>query len=147
MSLGSFHRLKCHYLMFRPDSLIQQYSQRICHMLGTRRRQCPDSSGQTWVPSTWIYNLAGSEMISQYVYMSIFAVVAQSLSRVRLFWDSMDCSPPGSSVHGISQAKNTGVGCHFLLQGIFPPQGSNMHFLPWQGDCLPLSHLRSPVFQ
>ena len=31
--------------------------------------------------------------------------------------DPMDCSPPGSSVHGISQGKNTGVGCHFLLQG------------------------------
>ena len=38
--------------------------------------------------------------------------------------DPMDCSPPGSSVHGIPQArKNTGVGCHFLLQGIFPTQG------------------------
>ena len=32
----------------------------------------------------------------------------------------MDSSPPGSSVHGILQAtKHTGVGCHFLLQGIF----------------------------
>ena len=31
--------------------------------------------------------------------------------------DPMDCSVPGSSVHGISQDKNTGVGCHFLLQG------------------------------
>ena len=29
----------------------------------------------------------------------------------------MDCSPPGSSVHGISPGKNTGVGCHALLQG------------------------------
>ena len=28
----------------------------------------------------------------------------------------MDCSPPGSSIHGVLQAKNTGVGCHFLLQ-------------------------------
>ena len=28
----------------------------------------------------------------------------------------MDYSPPGSSIHGILQAKNTGVGCHFLLQ-------------------------------
>ena len=28
----------------------------------------------------------------------------------------MDCSPPGSSVHGIFPGKNTGVGCHFLLQ-------------------------------
>ena len=32
------------------------------------------------------------------------------------------CSPPGSSVHGTFQAR---VGCHFLLQGIFPTQGSN----------------------
>ena len=30
--------------------------------------------------------------------------------------DAMDCSPPGSSVHGIFASKNTGVGCHFLLQ-------------------------------
>ena len=37
----------------------------------------------------------------------------------------MDCSPPGSSVHEIFPGKDTGVGCHFLLQGIFPTQGSN----------------------
>ena len=37
----------------------------------------------------------------------------------------MDCSLPGSSVHGDSPGKNTGVGCHGLLQGIFPTQGSN----------------------
>jgi len=41
----------------------------------------------------------------------------------------MDCSPPGSSVHGDSLGKNTGVGCHFLLQGIFPMQRSNPGFL------------------
>ena len=41
--------------------------------------------------------------------------------------DPMDCSPPGSSVHGILQAriKNTGVGCHFLLQEIFSTQRLN----------------------
>jgi len=39
--------------------------------------------------------------------------------------DTMDCSPPGSSVHRDSPGKNTGVGCHALLQGIFPTQGSN----------------------
>ena len=32
---------------------------------------------------------------------------------------------PGSSVHGFFPGKNTGVGCHFLLQGIFLTQGSN----------------------
>ena len=39
--------------------------------------------------------------------------------------DPMDCSLPGSSIHGICQARNTKVGCHFLLQGIFPTQESN----------------------
>ena len=37
----------------------------------------------------------------------------------------MDCSPPGSSDHGDSPGKNTGVGCHALLQGIFPTQRLN----------------------
>ena len=36
----------------------------------------------------------------------------------------MDFSPPGSSACGLLQARNTGVGCHFL-QGIFPTQGPN----------------------
>ena len=35
--------------------------------------------------------------------------------------------------------KNTGVGCHFLLQGIFPTQRLNLHLLQWQVDSLPLS--------
>ena len=30
--------------------------------------------------------------------------------------NSVDYSPPGSSIHGIISVKNTGVGCHFLLQ-------------------------------
>ena len=34
----------------------------------------------------------------------------------------MDCSLLGSSVHGDSPGKNTGVGCYSLLQGIFPTQ-------------------------
>ena len=39
--------------------------------------------------------------------------------------DPRDWSPPGSSVHGDSPGTNTGVGCHALLQGIFPTQGLN----------------------
>ena len=37
--------------------------------------------------------------------------------------------------------QNTTVGHHFLLQGIFSNQGSNLHVLHWQEDSLPLSHL------
>ena len=45
-----------------------------------------------------------------------------------------DYNLPGSSVHGIFQARNTGVDCHFLLQGIFLAQGLNLHLLHWQAD-------------
>ena len=60
--------------------------------------------------------------------------------------DPMDCSPPGSSVHGILQARILEV-CHFLLQGISMTQGSNPNLLcllHWQADSLPLCLLRSP---
>ena len=54
----------------------------------------------------------------------------------------MDYSPPGSLRD--SPGKNTGVGCHFLLQGIFPTQGLNphlLHLLYWQADSVPQRHL------
>ena len=47
-------------------------------------------------------------------------VLSRSLS-----CDPMDYSPPGSSVHGDSPGKNTGMDSHFLLQGIVLTQGSN----------------------
>ena len=57
---------------------------------------------------------------------------------------SMDCSPPGSSIHEILQARilvaivqssptEWELGCHSLLQGIFPIQGLNLGLLHcWQ---------------
>ena len=66
-------------------------------------------------------------------------------SCLTLLWP-MDSSPPGSSVHGISQVKNTGEGCHFLIQGIFLTHGSNSRLLNWQVDSLPLSHQGRPIY-
>ena len=54
--------------------------------------------------------------------------------------DPTDCLPPDSSVHGDSPAKDTGVGCHALLQGIFP----NPVFLHCRWILYHLSHQRSP---
>ena len=66
------------------------------------------------------------------------------------------CSVVSSSVrpHGLWPArllcpwnfpgKNTRVGCHFLLQGLFLTQGSNLLLLHWQIDSLSLSHQGSP---
>ena len=60
--------------------------------------------------------------------------------------DLMDCSLPGSSVHGIFQARLIKWGCPpFLLQGIFPTQGSKpglwhcrqtLHCLSHQGSLI-----------
>ena len=63
--------------------------------------------------------------------------------------DSMDCSLPGSSVHGDSPGKNTGVSCHALLQGIFLTQLSNRHLFRlfhWQAGSLPLAPPGKPKF-
>ena len=49
---------------------------------------------------------------------------------------------PDSSVPRISPGKNTGVGCHALLQRIFLIQGLNphvLHLLHWQAGSLPLA--------
>ena len=80
-----------------------------------------------------------------------FIVQCLAPVRVRLVAQScltlcnpMDCSPPGSSVHGDSPGKNTGVGCHALLQGIFPIQGSKPGLPHCRQIFYHLSHQGSP---
>jgi len=58
--------------------------------------------------------------------------------------DPMDCSPPGSSVHGDSPGKNTAVGCHVLLQGIFLTQGLNPGLPHYRQILYHLNHKGSP---
>ena len=60
----------------------------------------------------------------------VYVLVTQSCLTL---CDPMDCSPLGSSLHGILQSKNTGVGSHALLQGIIPVRRSNPCLLHcWQ---------------
>ena len=60
--------------------------------------------------------------------------------------DPMHCSQPGFSVCGDSLGKNTGLGCHALLQGIFPIQGSNPGLPHCRQILYHLSHQGSPRF-
>ena len=53
----------------------------------------------------------------------MLCLVAQSCLTL---YNPMDCSLPGSSVHGDSPGKDTGVGCHALFQGIFLTQVSHI---------------------
>ena len=69
---------------------------------------------------------------------------ASPLSHVQLFVTLVDCCPPGSSVHGDSPGKNTGMGCLALLQGIFPTQGSNPGLPNFRWILYCLSHQGTP---
>ena len=73
-------------------------------------------------------------------WSSYFSGGVQSLSRAQLFWDPMNCSH-----HAPCPGKNTGVGCRFLLRGIFLTQGLNQSLLHWQVGSFPTSHQGSPV--
>ena len=69
--------------------------------------------------------------------MHCIHLVAQACTNV---CSPMDCSLPGSSIHGDSLGRNIGVGCYALLQGIFPTQGSNPGLLHRRQILTHLSH-------
>ena len=66
---------------------------------------------------------------------------AKSFQSCPALRDPVDFSLPGSSVHGDSPGKNTVVGCHILLWGIFLIQGSYrlLYLLRWQEGSSPLA--------
>ena len=68
-------------------------------------------------------------------------VYAKLLQSYLTLCNPMDCTLPGSSVYGILQGKNIGVGCHALFQGIFLTQGSHLCLLSLhcQAGSLPLA--------
>ena len=71
---------------------------------------------------------------------------AQSLSSVRLFvtpWTGAHQAPLSMGF----PSNNNGMGCHFLFQGTFRIQGSNLPLLHWRVDSLPLDYQGSPIFE
>ena len=78
------------------------------------------------------------------IFHDSMCLVAQSCLTL---CDPMDCSPAGSSVHGNSPGKNTGVGCHAILEWVAMPYWSGLPCLP-PGDP-PNSGMksRSPILQ
>ena len=74
---------------------------------------------------------------SKYLISTGLCLVAQLCPTLG---NTVNCSPPGSSVYADSPGKNTRVGCHDLLQGIFPTQGWNPGLLHWRQILYCLSH-------
>ena len=80
---------------------------------------------QTCFNSTIPY-INSKKCVCVYVCVCV-CVCAQSLQSYSALCNPMDCNLPGSSVHGDSPDKNTGVGCYAPLQGIFLTQEPNQH--------------------
>ena len=74
--------------------------------------------------------------------MCVCAVLSRSV--MLTFCNPMNYSPPGSSCPWDFLGKNTGVGCHALLQGDLPNPGIEPASLALLVDSLPLSHQGSP---
>ena len=76
-------------------------------------------------------------------------MLAKSLQSCPTLCDPMDCSSPGSSVHGILQARILdGLPCP--PQRVFLNQGLNLHLLGllcWQVGSLPLAPTGKPRFR
>ena len=90
-----------------------------------------------WKNSFWLNRNLASQMCG-------LCLVAQWCPTL---CDSMDCSLPGSSVHGDSSRKNTGVGCHALFRELFPAQGLNPGLLHGRQILYRLSHQGSLTSQ
>ena len=83
----------------------------------------------------------------QFVWMSQVNIIKMLCLVAQLcptLCNPMDCSLPGSLVHAESPGKNTGVGCHAVLQGIFPTQVLNLGLPHCRQILYHLSHQGSP---
>ena len=82
-------------------------------------------------------------------YMQLHLYVYTHMKKVtvlvaQLLCNPMDCVPPGSSVHGILQARILQWVAIPFSRGIFPTEGSNPGLLHCRRICYPLSHQGSP---
>ena len=96
--------------------------------IGKEKSLSPYNSAQNWSCPIYHLDLLMPAISPGSTAVTVCVLVAKLCLTL---CDLMDCSPPGSSVYGGSPGKNTGVGCHALLQGIFPTQESNPGLL----DC------------
>ena len=94
----------------------------------------------------------GKYKVSQGLALELSNVIFIPLVKVKVKVDQscptlcnpIDCNLPGFSVHGDSLGKNTRMGCHALLQGLFPTQGSNPGLPHYRRILYQLSHRGGP---
>ena len=113
--------MSCHVTVITCEAVVRK--SRITH---TKIKHCPVLSHPTI-----IYKRVWRQQLKREVWVEL-TVVYGSVTRscLTLLW------PHGLPARVLCPwdfpGKNTGVGCHFLLQGIFPTQGSNLCLQHWR---------------
>ena len=137
---------QCFFFFFFPQCFftvsfsIQRYLGMIIRKCNHRLHLClleMTCCESLFQPKWWHFFLSCYPSVCRHM----LSVVSDSLWPYRLEPTKLLC-PWGSP------GKNTRVGCHFLLQGIFPTPELNlrlMHLLHWKADFLLLSHQGSPM--
>ena len=77
-------------------------------------------------------------------WLEVVVIVCLVAKLCLIYCEPVDCSLPGSSVQGISQAARILNGLLFPPPEDLPDPGSNLSLLHWQVDSLSLSHLGIP---
>ena len=83
----------------------------------------------------WLHDVSVSLTYTCFLLPLLFCMCAKSVQSCLILCDPVDCNLPRLLCLWHSPGNNTGVGCHALLQAIFPAQGLNLHLsclLHWQ---------------
>ena len=132
--VGWHHRLNGHELVQAPWVGDGQGSLVCCRPWGCKQSDTTERLNWTESITSTKRNLTHFSLIC-FLVTKLYSTV---------LWPpwTVACQPtlPYSACSWDFPGKKIRVGCHFLLQGIFLTQGSNLQLLHWQGNSLPLSH-------
>ena len=132
------HTFSCNLLfnfLLQKNQTYKRVERRVSHGLITKLQLYPKLF---WSKSQTSYH---------FIHMCFNKVEVKLLSRARLFATPRIVACTKLLRPWDFQGKSTGVGCHFLLQGIFPTQGLNPGLSHCRQTLYHLSHQESPVFQ
>ena len=102
---------------------------------------------KTWIKWSPLFHrvLVGSTLINKWKLFWTIVITCRHAQSCPTLCNPVDCSPPGSCPWDFPE-ENSGVSCHFLLQGNLSRLGIEPVSPAWKVESLPVSHLGSPHF-
>ena len=115
----------------------------MCHVYTMEHYSCTKrnktvSFSEMWIDLETLIRGSESERVEQIPYLCMYML---SLQLCPTLCDPMDCSPPGSSVHGILQLRILEWAAISYSRGSFQPRDPThiLCLLDWREESLPLA--------